>query len=274
MITAPATDAIAVERLETSRLTVSARVAGEGELLLLLHGITAGAVVWDPVIANLSRDHRVVAIDQRGHGATDHPESGYSAQDYVDDVAAVLDVIGPARAVIGHSLGGRNAILAGAAMPERIGAVVSIDYAATIEPGVFSALREARAAGEGPLPDVESVHRAIRARSSLLPDDAVERRAHNLYVEQDGGFRPVASAAAIGHTLESMDADLVPALRDTRMPTMLMRGSESPFLSEAAFMRSLWLRGDLAGAIVSGADHFVPEQQPDEVAELIRRFVA
>jgi pimeloyl-ACP methyl ester carboxylesterase len=39
-------------------------------------------------------------------------------------------------------------------------------------------------------------------------------------------------------------------------------------------MRSLWLRGDLAGAIVSGADHFVPEQQPDEVAELIRRFVA
>src|SRR5690554_154803 len=136
MPTTPTRD-IAVERLETSRLGLSARVAGEGELVLLLHGITAGAVVWDPVIADLSRDHRVVAIDQRGHGKSEHPASGYTPDDYVADVAALLDVLGPVRAVVGHSLGGQNAILAGAAMPDRIGSVVSIDYAATIEPAVF-----------------------------------------------------------------------------------------------------------------------------------------
>lgn len=265
---------ISVERLQTSRIGLNARVAGEGPLVLLLHGITAGAVVWDPVIAELSRDYRVVAIDQRGHGASEHPPSGYDADDYVADVAAVLDLLGPARAVVGHSLGGRNAILAGAAMPERIGSIISIDYAATIEPAVFATLRKSRAPGDGLLPDGASVRAAIRARSPLLPEPAVERRAQHLYRAEAGGYRPVASPAAIAETLATIDVNLMPALRDGTVPTMLIRGSVSPFLSESAFMRSLWLRGDLVGALVNGADHFVPEIQPAEVTRLIRQFIA
>lgn len=265
---------ISVERLETSRIGLSARVAGEGELVLLLHGITAGAIVWDPVIVDLARDHRVVAIDQRGHGDSDHPETGYTADDYVADVAAVLEVLGPACAVVGHSLGGRNAILAGAAMPERIRSIVSIDYAATIEASVFTTLRNARAAGDGALPDAESVRRAVRARSALLPEDAVERRARCLFAAQDGGYRQVASMAAVAETLDTMDVDLVPSLRDSTVRTLLIRGGRSPFLSEAAFARSLWLRGDLFGAVIAGADHFVPEEQPAEVARLVRQFIA
>lgn len=268
------TESITVERLATSRIALNARFAGDGELVLLLHGITAGAIVWDPVIADLARDHRVVAIDQRGHGDSEHPSSGYTANDYVADIAAVLEVLGPARAVVGHSLGGRNAILAGAAMPDRIRSVVSIDYAATIEPGVFATLRNARAGGEGDLPDADSVRRAIRARSALLPDDAVERRARNLYTAVAGGYRPVASAAAVAETLAGMEADLSAALGGSTQPVLLIRGARSPFLSEAAFMRSLWLRHDLFGAVVAETDHFVPEEQPTEVARLVRQFIA
>jgi 2-(acetamidomethylene)succinate hydrolase len=265
---------ISVERLHTSRIRLNARVAGEGELVLLLHGITAGAVVWDPVITELAREYRVVAIDQRGHGASEHPDTGYTADDYVADVSAVLDELGPARAVVGHSLGGRNAILAGAAMPERIRSVVSVDYAATMEKSVFSSLRTARGAGEGALPDAESVRRAIRARSALLPHDAVERRTKHLFTRCDAGYRPMASAAAITQTLDAMEVDLGPALSASTVPMLLIRGGASPFLSEAAFIRSLWLRHDLFGAVVAGADHFVPEERPGEVTRLIRQFIA
>jgi 2-(acetamidomethylene)succinate hydrolase len=265
---------ISVERLETSRISLNARVAGEGELVLLLHGITAGAVVWDPVIDELARDYRVVAIDQRGHGASDHPDTGYAADDYVADVTAVLDLLGPARAVVGHSLGGRNAILAGAAMPERIGSIVSLDYAATIEPSVFAALRESRAGSSSLLPDAESVRRAVRARSDLLPDDAVERRVRHLFAAEEGGHRAVASTTAIAETLQTIDVDLVPALRDSTIPMLLVRGERSQFLSEAAFARSLWLRHELCGAVIADADHFVPEEQPAEVAALVRQFIA
>ena len=265
---------ISVERLKTGRISLNARVAGEGELVLLLHGITAGAIVWDPVIVDLASDHRVVAIDQRGHGESDHPHTGYTADDYLADIAAVLDLLGPAKAVVGHSMGGRNAILAGAAMAERIRCVVSIDYAATMEASVFVALREARGAGEGILPDADSVRRAVRARSALLPDDAIERRARHLFVPEEAGFRPVASTAAIMESLQAMDADLVPALRGSTIPMLLIRGEKSQFLSEAAFARSLRLRRDLFGAVVADADHFVPEERPTDVAGLIRSFIA
>lgn len=268
------TASITVEQLQTSRIRLSARVAGDGDLVLLLHGITAGAVIWDPVIADLARDHRVVAIDQRGHGGSEHPPSGYTPEDYVADIAAVLEELGPARAVVGHSLGGRNAILSGAALPDRIRSVVSIDYAATIEPEVFATLKRTRADGEGDLSDADSVRRAIRVRSALLPDDAVERRARHLYAAVADGYRPVASAAAVHETLQTMDADLRPALADSTLPVMLIRGAMSPFLSEAAFMRSLWLRPDLFGAVIPDADHFVPEEAPAEVSRLLRQFIA
>ena len=265
---------ITAGRVATDRLTFATRSAGHGELLLLLHGITAGAVVWDPVVTGLARHFRVVAVDQRGHGGTGGPETGYGPQDYVDDVGALLDVLGPARAVVGHSLGARNAILAGAAFPDRIGAVVAVDYAAGIEPEVFARLRASRRGGEGVLASEEDVQRAIRARSPLLPDDAVVRRSRHLYSVADGGFVPLASPSAIDQTLEAMDVDLVPALRDSTVPTLIVRGGESPFLSAQAYRSSIALRAGIEGAVVPDTDHFVPEEAPDAVTRLVRTFLA
>lgn len=259
--------------LRTPRLSLHVRSAGAGELLVLLHGITAGAAVWDPVVEDLARDYRCVAVDQRGHGRSDRPESGYAAEDYVADVAAVLDVLGPARAVVGHSLGARNAILAGAAMPERIGAVVAIDYAAGVEPEVFARLRAARSGGRVLLADDDAVRRDIRARSPRLPDDAVERRRRHLYEAVDGGFVPRVAPWAVDQTLHGLDVDLTVPLRDSDVPTLLVRGGDSTFVSPRAFATSLALRAGLRGAVVPGVDHFVPEEAPLEVAGLVREHL-
>jgi len=264
--------AIVEGRLVTDRITFATRSAGEGELVLLLHGITAGAVVWDPVLEDLARDFRVVAVDQRGHGRSDKPDSGYGAEEYVADVGALLDALGPARAVVGHSLGTRNAILAGAAFPERVGGVVAVDYAAGMDAEALVGLRRARSPG-GPLTSEDDVRRAIRTRSELLPVDAVERRLRHLYAVADGGFAPLASPSAIGQTLEAMHVDLVPALRDSSVPVLLVRGGDSPFLSQAAHAFSLGLRAGLQGAVVPVTDHFVPEEAPAELAARIRRFL-
>src|SRR5690606_37737879 len=173
------------------------------------------------------------------------PEHGYTAEDYVDDVAAVLGALGPARAVVGHSLGARNAILAGARLGDLVSAVVAVDYAAGMEPEVLARLRRSRAAGDGQLASEDDVRSSIRARSARLPEDAVERRFGHLYSVADGGFAPLASPSAIDKTLAAMDVDLEPALRESTVPMLLVRGAESPFLSEAAFELSLGLRAGL-----------------------------
>jgi len=260
--------------LRTRRLAFAARSVGEGDLVLFLHGITAGAVVWDPVIAELGRHFRCVAVDQRGHGHSEKPLTGYRAEDYVADVAAILDELGPARAVVGHSLGARNAILAGAAMPERVGAVVAVDYAAGIEPEVFEQLRAARAGGDGVLADLDDARRAVRSRSPLLPEAAVERRVQHLFSIADGACSPLAAPSAVDQTVEAMDVDLTGPLRESRMPVLVVRGAQSPFLSPVAYRLTLGLRHGIEGAVVPGTDHFVPEEAPHDLAALVRVFLA
>src|SRR5262245_46688680 len=91
---------------------------GHGPLLVLLHGITASARVWDPVAERLAARYRVVAVDQRGHGLSEAPEHGYGADEFAHDVQALVEDLdsGPA-VVMGHSMGARNALVAAGRHP-------------------------------------------------------------------------------------------------------------------------------------------------------------
>ena len=100
----------------------------EGLPIVLLHGITGSGADWGmPVRALGSR--RAIALDARGHGASDwDPEEGYGADQHFADFAAALDDLGIQRCVLaGFSMGGTVAILAAACLPERIAGVAVID---------------------------------------------------------------------------------------------------------------------------------------------------
>jgi pimeloyl-ACP methyl ester carboxylesterase len=101
---------------------------GEGRPVVLLHGLAGHAGEWDVVAERLSPAHRVVAVDQRGHGASErHPED-VSRGAYVADVLTVLDELALRRPVlIGQSLGGHTAMLAAAAYPDRLGGLVIVE---------------------------------------------------------------------------------------------------------------------------------------------------
>lgn len=83
------------------------RLAGSGPPVLLLHGIGDSSASWVPVMADLARDHTVVAPDLLGHGGSDKPRADYSVAAYANgmrDLLAVLDM--ESATVVGHSLGG------------------------------------------------------------------------------------------------------------------------------------------------------------------------
>jgi 3-oxoadipate enol-lactonase len=76
--------------------------------VLLLHGWAFDSLTaWHRLIPLLAGDVRVLAVDLRGHGKTDRIRQRFSVEDLADDVAAVLDALGPGRyTVVGYSLGG------------------------------------------------------------------------------------------------------------------------------------------------------------------------
>src|SRR5215469_13233632 len=92
------------ERLELHGLSLWVKVTGNGRPVVLLHGVTANAYVWDPVAERLADSFRVIAVDQRGHGRTGPAEDGdYSGPAFASDIAAVAEALGEKVIIAGHS---------------------------------------------------------------------------------------------------------------------------------------------------------------------------
>ncbi|MFE5560217.1 alpha/beta fold hydrolase [Streptomyces sp. NPDC056544] len=101
---------------------------GSGPPVVLLHGLAGHAGEWDATARPLSTRYRVVAIDQRGHGASERRPRDLSRAAYVADVVAVVDQLDLQRPVlVGQSMGGNTAMLTAAAHPELIRALVLVE---------------------------------------------------------------------------------------------------------------------------------------------------
>ncbi|MFD9726797.1 alpha/beta fold hydrolase [Streptomyces sp. NPDC059072] len=101
---------------------------GDGPAVVLLHGLAGHAGEWDAAARHLSSRHRVVAVDQRGHGGSERHPADVSRAAYVADVLAVADRLELGRfALVGQSLGGHTAMLAAAAHPARVRALALVE---------------------------------------------------------------------------------------------------------------------------------------------------
>jgi pimeloyl-ACP methyl ester carboxylesterase len=98
--------------------------AGEGPAVVLVHGGLGDARLWEPQFGPLAERFRTIRFDQRFFGRSTGPAAPFS---YVDDVVGLLDELGIARAAfVGLSFGGRIAVDAALAAPERCWAVVGV----------------------------------------------------------------------------------------------------------------------------------------------------
>ena len=102
---------------------------GQGPDLVLIHGLTGNLAVWHLKIAPLLRDHfRVVTYDLRGHGYSDMPPSGYTANDMATDLEQFLDALEiEAPYLVGHSYGADTILYFAHRHPERVRKAIVIE---------------------------------------------------------------------------------------------------------------------------------------------------
>lgn len=102
---------------------------GSGEkTFLLIHGAFGRRSDYVEQVNYFSPTNRVIAVDLRGHGDSDAPESGYSIAQFANDVATLVEGLGLEKAnVVGHSMGGVVAVELGSRFPELVGAVATLD---------------------------------------------------------------------------------------------------------------------------------------------------
>ena len=116
---------MAVSALEGAELNVE--MTGHGPALVALHGFTCDVQTWRSFPQTAETSFTVVAVDLPGHGASDAPPDSrlYTMERHVQALAEILDRLGLERvAWLGYSLGGRIALSATVALPERTTALV------------------------------------------------------------------------------------------------------------------------------------------------------
>lgn len=108
---------------------IAVEVTGAGEpAVVLVHGWCCNRSFWRNQIELLAKDHRVVAIDLPGHGASGAGRERWSVAGLGADVRAVVETLGLARVVlVGHSLGGPVSLEAARLLPGRVVAVIAVD---------------------------------------------------------------------------------------------------------------------------------------------------
>ena len=105
-------------------------IAGEGQPLLLVHGLGSSTRDWELQVAFFSPDYRVIAFDVRGHGRSDKPPGPYSIPLFADDTAELIRSLGIARAhVMGISMGGMIAFQLAVDAPELVKSLVIVNSA-------------------------------------------------------------------------------------------------------------------------------------------------
>lgn len=111
---------------------------GDGPVFLLFPGLNASAVFFGGLIgAGLTPALRVIAVDLRGRGLSDHPETGYSIAETARDIIGMMDALGLDQvAVGGHSYGGLVTYHLAAEYPDRVSMAVVIDSPAEVSPTV------------------------------------------------------------------------------------------------------------------------------------------
>ena len=243
--------------------------------LLLLHGGAAHAHWFDAVAPAFAGRFHVVALDQRGHGQSQSPEPpAYGTEDFAQDLIGLMDNLGWSRiTLLGHSMGGHNAMCFAAWYPDRIERLVIVDSRPAVP---AEGLAEMRRRGSRPLGRHRSVEAAV-ARFRLIPPEttaAPELLAHLArvgLVERDGMWVYRFDRACDG-TREPADA--WPLLPKIQSRTLIVRGEKSIILKRRIGEA---MAEKIPGAVlveIADAYHHVILDAPAAFVAKVDRFLA
>jgi pimeloyl-ACP methyl ester carboxylesterase len=185
-----------VNRVRAGDIELSVREwPGEGRPFLLVHGLASNAKTWDGVAQRLyETGHRVVAVDQRGHGLSDKPDDGYGFASIAADLHALIEALGMTRPIVaGQSWGAGVVLHLAADYPDSASGLVLVDGGFTnlARPGVSWEETQERMRPPNLLgtPRSQMIER-FRGFHPTWDDEQIEMQMGNYETLEDGTIRP------------------------------------------------------------------------------------
>ena len=242
--------------------------------LCFLHGGAAHAHWFDRVTPEFTNRFHVLALDQRGHGESEWAEPpAYGTEDFTGDLLELMDALGLARmAVIGHSMGGHNAMTFAAWHPARVSALVIIDS----RPAIPAERLQVMHARGRRLPRAHPTEEAAVQAFRLLPRDTVADRAFLAHLaragmtRRNGGWGWRFDPATHGNR---QPVDAWPLVNRITAPTLIVRGGLSPVLTPEMANRLQSLIPGSTLVTIPDAYHHLTLDRPAEFTAVLGDFL-
>lgn len=266
-------------------LTFDVRDSGpvDGEPIVLLHGWPGGAPTWDDVAPLLAaQGYRTLALDQRGYspGARPSRVRAYVVDELVGDVLALLDAADLESAhVVGHDWGGVVTWALAAAAPGRVASitVLSTPHPAAMQQALRS-LDQIRRSSYMVLFQLPVLpERLLLARGGRRLQRALQRTG--LAAEIAAGYvrrqvEPGALAAAL-RWYRALPFSRTDLSAEITVPTLYVWSSGDVALGrQAAALTADHVTGPYRFEELDGVSHWIPEEAPEQTAELVAAHVA
>jgi 3-oxoadipate enol-lactonase len=262
---------IAFQQVKSGDAEIAYRALGEGPSVVLLHPFPANHEFWLPVAQALATRYRVVLPDLRGHGDSGLGDGPATMEKHAGDIVRVMDDADMGRApLVGVSIGGYALF---EFWRRDRGRVAALGFFNTKAPADSS---EARAGRLEAATDVLE-HGTEPFFESMIPRLLGKSTRETRPDLVDGALRmmrkmPPEDVAQVQRGMAERP-DSVRTLKTIHVPTLLVTGEEDILtgLNEAELMRQHISGSQLH--VIPKAGHYSPWEQPEEAAQLLRRFL-
>ncbi len=246
--------------------------------LVLLHGYTGHSRYWDVFAQAMTDRHRVLVLDQRGHGESGwSPSAAYGTDEMMLDLRAFVSGLSLARfTLVGLSMGGLVSIRYAGEQPAELERLVIVDIGPEIESSGLARIQTG-AQGNDRFASREAAYQAARAANPRPPESNLRHRTdHALMLTERGDwtwrYDRALRDASLPRGRMSAEQGWAMLARIT-VPTLLIRGDDSDILSLALAQKMIATLRNGQYLEVPNAGHSVPPENPDGFLKAARQFL-
>ena len=252
-------------------LTLNYKSFGQGEPVIILHGLFGTLDNWQTLARKLAEEFMVYILDQRNHGRSPHTEEiDYSLM--AEDLRDFMESNWIFKAhIVGHSMGGKTAMQFAFDYPEMVDKLVVVDIAPKAYPGGHETIFRAMMNLE--LQSLENRQQAEKALRGGIPEVAVRQfLLKNLTRERSGGYRWKMNLPALYAAYPGILGE-IEATTPVEKETLFVRGELSDYVQEKdeGLIQALFPKATIR--TIQGAGHWVHAEAPGPFLELVKDFL-
>lgn len=251
-------------------MNLSAQIAGQGPALVILHGLFGSGTNWRTISRPWSEHYKVHLLDARNHGASPHDaEMNYAAM--AADVSEYIDVQCPDGAhLLGHSMGGKTAMLTALSSPRQVKSLVVADVAPVRYAHDFKA--EITALRAVPLGTIKSRSEADAVVAKHFDDPNLRAFLLQNLVRSSDGFRWRINIDALQGAISELTGFEMPNT-EYDGPCTFVYGGASPYVraDHHEYIYRLFPNAELE--CLEGAGHWLHAEKPDAFSRAVVRHL-